>query len=131
MIFVAFPDSFNELRARLSNDHQDLWEKVSFVMVNKQELFIEIMNHELQEFLVMPYDGLQDIDTCCKGWLRALERRKPYRTMTATETIDPRNVDKEHRIEANHRPKSMFEDCETSGMTEQQIDEARKKGYNR
>jgi hypothetical protein len=131
LIFEAFPESFNELRRQLSHDHQDIWEKVSWTMVNQQELFIEVMNNELQEYLIVPYTPDMDIDTCCQGWLRALERKPEFRTCTATETIDPRSTNPNHEIKPMHRPKilNQFESGETSNMTDKQIDEAVTKGY--
>jgi hypothetical protein len=79
----------------------------------------------------MPYEYPTPIDTCCQGWLRALERKPEYRTCTATETIDPRSTNPNHEIKPMHRPKilNQFESGETANMTEQQIEQAVKKGY--
>jgi hypothetical protein len=132
-VFEAFPESFNELRKQLATNHQDIWEKVSWAMVHRQEIFIEVMNHELSPFLVLPYGLEQSIDTCCKGWLRALERRPHTSTMSAIDTIHPMNVDKLHVVKPTHKPvvtPSMFDAYETANMSDKQLDEAAKLGYH-
>ena len=72
-----FPLSFNQLRATLYNEHADIWEIVSGMMIYNHEYFILSMN-EILDTRVSPNMGM---DASCQVWLTALENRpKTYRS---------------------------------------------------
>lgn len=128
IVISQFPESFNELRKQLATNHQDVWAKVSYCMVHDQAMFVELMNEQLGFWLLLPYTADMGIDACCKGWLRALERKPKVATMSALDTIHPRNV-RGNAAAKPYKTGSPFADCETSLMTEKQIDVAVTKGY--
>lgn len=71
-----FPPAFNQLRNVLYEEHADLWEIVSGMMIHNHEYFIHSMNETLATICI-PELGMQ---LCCERWLKALERRpKVYR----------------------------------------------------
>ena len=72
-----FPPAFNELRKQLYNNHVDIWEVVSGMMIYNHEYFIESMNNILD----CVCDHRMGMQVCCERWLKALETRPQTRRL--------------------------------------------------
>ena len=70
-ILYVYPESFNQLRKQLSEDHEDLWVKVSWDMANNPMDFILTMNEEL-DCVCVPEMGVEAV---CTRYLQALKLR--------------------------------------------------------
>lgn len=66
-----FPPAFNQLRKVLYEEHQDLWQVCSGMMVHNHEYLLYTLNGAL-DTICTPELGIQ---LCCERWLKALERR--------------------------------------------------------
>lgn len=67
-----YPEAFNQLRKKLSTEHEDLWAKVGYNMANNHMQFILDMNAEL-DCICLPEMTMQEV---CDKYLVALRRRQ-------------------------------------------------------
>lgn len=81
--YCLYPESFNQLRKKLSEEHEDLWARVGYYMAFDQLEFIMLMNKEL-DCICIPEQG---IDVVCDKYLSALRTRKGKAATKSLELI--------------------------------------------
>ena len=83
MIIEMLPESFNQLRKVLVEEHQDLWAKVGWNMAYNPGIFMVLMNDEL-DCVCVPEQGIEAI---CSTYLERLKLRKGRPATKSLELI--------------------------------------------
>lgn len=77
-----FPESYNELRKELHDHWPSLWNKVQWSMAFDAELFVELMNRNLDgvyKVALVTSERELEISHICSTFLKELRRRRGER----------------------------------------------------
>lgn len=75
--FFMFPDSYINLRKELHQHWPDLWRRAQWAMAFDAEMFVEIMQQELQlPMLLVPGTPEAECDYWCSKFLTALRKKR-------------------------------------------------------
>jgi hypothetical protein len=91
-VMEIFPESFNQLRKQLYENHRDLWAKVGYNMLHNQLQFLTDMNAELDVF-TLPEMGINEV---CEKYLAALAKRQSGRP--ARKSLELLNAEATGRV---------------------------------